>query len=391
MVKVPFLDLPLQYRGIRSEVHRAMRGVLESQMFILGPAVEAFEKEVAAFCKVPHAVGVASGTDALLLSLMALGVKAGDRVATVAYTFFASAGAVSTLGARPLFVDIEPKTFNMDPDALADTLKKIRRKADRPKALMPVHLFGQMADMRAILEIARRHEIPVVEDAAQALGARMEMDPGPRDPSPGKERMAGALGDLGCFSFYPTKNLGAFGDGGMVITHDARLAEKVRLLRVHGAQRKYHHQVIGINSRLDALQAAVLQVKLRYLPRWSEARRRNAARYRMLFREMGLKPPTLVLPEEAGGRYHIYNQYVIRAKKRDALRECLAHEGIGSDIYYPLPLHLQECYRHLRYRAGDFPVSEQAARETVALPIYPELTLRQQRRVAEVTRDFYRS
>ncbi|MCX5909028.1 MAG: DegT/DnrJ/EryC1/StrS family aminotransferase [Deltaproteobacteria bacterium] len=390
-MKVPFLDLPRQYKKIRVEVNRAMQEVLESQMFILGPTVEAFEKEVAAFCKVPHAVGVASGTDALLLALMALGVKSGDRVATVAYTFFATGGAVSTLGAKPLFVDIEPKTFNLDPNHLQDTLKKIRRKAERPKVIMPVHLFGQMADMRAIMEIARHYEIPVVEDAAQALGAWMEIHSNPTRPSLREVQMAGAVGDCGCFSFYPTKNLGAFGDGGMVISHNAEVAKKVRLLRVYGAKIKYHHQMIGINSRLDALQAAVLQVKLRYLPRWSEARRRNAARYLALFREAGLQPPTLSWPGAAKGQYHIYNQFVIRAKKRDALRECLTREGVGSDIYYPIPLHLQECYRYLGAHAGDLPVSEKAARESLALPIYPELTLRQQRRVVEVIAGFCRS
>jgi dTDP-4-amino-4,6-dideoxygalactose transaminase len=289
----------------------------------------------------------------------------------------------------PVYVDIDPRTYNLDPNRLEDTLKKIRRKAERPKVLMPVHLFGQMADMPAIMEIARRYEMEVVEDAAQALGARQEINsPSEGRGSPG-EWMAGTVGNLGCFSFYPTKNLGGIGDGGMVVTRDGKLAEKVRLLRIHGEKLRYHHQLVGINSRLDALQAAVLRVKLKYLNRWTESRRRNAERYRFLFPEAGLRAPAVSLPATQRGHYHIFHQFVIRAKRRDALREHLIRKGIGSAIYYPVPLHLQACYRSLGYQPGDLPESERAARETLALPIYPELTSGQQRKVVQAIADFY--
>jgi len=383
------LDLNRQYAKIRVEIHRAIQEVLESQAFILGPMVEGFEKKMAAFLGVEHAIGVASGTDALLLSLMALGVKAGDRVLTVSYTFFSTSGSISRLGAIPVYVDIDPRTYNLDPNKLEDTLKKIRRKQVRPKVLMPVHLFGQMADMQAIMEIARRYEMGVVEDAAQALGARQEINSRSRGQASQGEWMAGTVGNLGCFSFYPSKNLGGFGDGGMVVTGDGELAEKVRLLRVHGEKSKYHHQLVGINSRLDALQAVVLRVKLKYLNRWTESRRANADRYRLLFREAGLRSPSVSLPDAKKGHFHIFNQFVIRAKRRDALRDDLARQGIGSAIYYPVPLHLQACYRNLGYRPGDLPESERAARETLALPIYPELTAGQQRKVVRAVADFY--
>lgn len=365
--------------------------MLESQAFILGPVVEAFEREVAAFLGVPQAIGVASGTDALLLSLMALGVEAGDRVATVSYTFFSTGGSISRLGAVPIFIDIDPRTYNIDPNRLEDYLRKIRRKEERPKVLIPVHLFGQMADMRAMMELSRRYGIRVVEDAAQAMGARQEISSNSRSRGAKEEWMAGTVGDLGCFSFYPSKNLGGFGDGGLVVTRDNELAEKIHLLRVHGAKSKYHHRLIGINSRLDALQAAVLRVKLKYLDRWIEGRRRNAHRYRTLFEESGLRPPSIFLPRPKKGHYHIFNQFVIRTNRRDALREHLTGEGIGSEVYYPVPLHLQECYRDLGYQQGDLPESERAARETVALPIYPELTLGQQWKVVRTIQDFYHS
>ena len=383
------MDLNKQYAQIRGEINQAIREVLESQAFILGPQVELFERKMAAFLGVDHAIGVASGTDALLLSLMALGVKAGDRVLTVAYTFFATSGSISRLGALPVYVDVDPRTYNLDPNRLEDTLKKICRKAERPKVLMPVHLFGQMADMPAIMEIARRYEIGVVEDAAQALGARQEISPESGKQSSSAQWMAGTVGNLGCFSFYPSKNLGGIGDGGMVVTRDGKLAEKVRLLRVHGENRRYHHQLVGINSRLDALQAAVLRVKLKYLNRWTESRRRNAERYRVLFLEAGLRAPAVSLPAAEMGQYHIFHQFVIRAKRRDALRELLTRKGIGSAIYYPIPLHLQACYRKLGYRPGDLPESEKAARETLALPIYPELASGQQRKVVQAIADFY--
>jgi dTDP-4-amino-4,6-dideoxygalactose transaminase len=383
------LDLNPQYEKIRSEINQSIQKVLESQGFILGPVVEAFEREMGAFLGVPHAIGVASGTDALLLSLMALGVKAGDRVVTVSYSFFSTAGSISRLGAVPVFVDIDPQTYNMDPDRLEDYLRKIRRKKERPKVLIPVHLFGQMADMQKIMEIARQYEMGVVEDAAQALGAGQKVGSKSGLQSSEREWMAGTVGDLGCFSFYPSKNLGGFGDGGMVVTRNDDLAEKVRLLRIHGERTRYHHHLIGINSRLDALQAAVLSVKLKYLNCWTEARRENAKRYRVLFGESKLGSRSISLPHPKKGHYHIFNQFVIRAKRRDLLREHLTRGGIGSAVYYPIPLHLQECYRDLEYQPGDLPQSERAARETLAIPIYPELTAGQQRQVVRAIQDFY--
>jgi len=385
-IKVPLLDLKKQYRQIRGEVQREIRKVLESQELILGPEVKRFEEEAAAYCRVPHAVGVASGTDALLISLMALDVGAGDRVITSPYTFFATGGCISRLGAIPIFADIEPRTCNVDPNWVEDALKKLDRKNKRAKVLMPVHLYGQMADMPALMQIAKRYGMRVIEDAAQAIGAR---ETSSRPNRAGKDWMAGAVGDLGCFSFYPTKNLGGVGEGGMVITGDAALAEKIRILRNHGMNPRYHHRMIGINSRLDALQAAVLRIKLRRLKRWTEERRENAARYRALFAETGLRPPQVTLPEERKGAYHIYNQFVIRVENRDALRDHLSRKGIGAEIYYPIPLHLQECYRDLGYKEGDFPESEQAARETLALPIFPELTAGQQRYVVKSIQEFF--
>ncbi|HYB19703.1 MAG TPA: DegT/DnrJ/EryC1/StrS family aminotransferase [Thermodesulfobacteriota bacterium] len=388
-MKVPLLDLKKQYGKIRSKIDAEIRKVLESQQFILGPAVEALEREIAAYCKVPHAVGVASGTDALLLSLMALGVKAGDRVITASFTFFATGGSISRLGAVPVFIDVDPVTYNLDPNKLEDYLRKVHREEHRPTVLLPVHLFGQMADMEALMEVSRRYGLRVVEDGAQALGARQKSNSRAHGDGPPKEWMAGAVGDLGCFSFFPSKNLGAFGDAGMVVTHDAELAEKVRILRGHGATSRYYHRVIGINSRLDSLQAAVLRVKLKYLDRWTEGRRRNADRYRALFQEFNLGLPFVSIPLARKGLFHIYNQFVIRARRRDALREYLKEREIGSEIYYPVPLHLQECYRYLGYRPGDLPESERAAGEVLALPIYPELTMAQQRQVARAIASFY--
>jgi dTDP-4-amino-4,6-dideoxygalactose transaminase len=320
---------------------------------------------------------------------MAMGVKAGDRVVTVSYTFFSTAASISRLGAIPVYVDIDPLTYNLDPNKLEDYFRKIRRKSEHPKVLIPVHLFGQMADMQTIMKITRRYEVGVVEDAAQALGAKQEFGAENRDRRSNEEWMAGTVGDLGCFSFYPSKNLGGIGDGGMVVTRDGELAEKVRLLRVHGEKLRYHHQLVGINSRLDALQAAVLRVKLKYLKRWTESRRKNAERYRVLFREAGLRSPAISLPATPKGHYHIFNQFVIRAQRRDALREHLTQQGIGSAVYYPVPLHLQPCYRNLGYRPGDLPESERAARETLALPIYPELTSGQRRKVVRAIQEFY--
>jgi len=388
-LKVPLLDLKAQFQKIRDEVNEEIQKVLDSQVFILGPMVEALEKEIAADCGVPHAIGVASGTDALLLALMALGVRPGDGVITVPFTFFATGGVISRLGAVPVFIDIDPVTYNLDLNRLEDYLRKNREIANFPKVIMPVHLFGQMTDMEGLMEVSRRFGLRVVEDAAQALGARQKVASPGGGKTGGQEWIAGAAGDLGCFSFFPSKNLGGFGDGGMVVTRDDDLARKVRMLRVHGSKTKYQHDFIGINSRLDALQAAVLRVKRKHLSRWTEGRRRNAERYRALFREAKMTPSRISLPREQKGFYHIYNQFVIRGKDRDALREHLRKEDIGTEIYYPIPLHLQECYRPLGYHPGDLPESERAAREVLALPIFPELNLAQQRRVVRALADFY--
>lgn len=368
-MSVPFLDLQAQYRTIRDEVEAAIRRVVESQRFILGPEVGAFEEEVATYCDAKHAVGVSSGTDALLAALMAADVGPGAEVVTTAYTFFATAGVISRLGATPVFVDIDPDTYNMDPGAAVEAL------TPRTRAIVPVHLFGRCAHMDPLLEAADREGLLVVEDAAQAIGAR-----------DARGRSAGSVGDAGCFSFFPSKNLGGFGDGGMAVTDDADFAESLRILRVHGGQPKYHHSVVGGNFRLDALQAAVLRVKLPRLSEWTEARRANAARYRALFDSAGLVD-RIALPEHVEG--HVYNQFVVRAPERDGLREHLAAHGVETAVYYPIPLHLQECFRGLGYRPGDLPASERAAEETLALPIYPELTERQQREVVDRIADFY--
>lgn len=346
---VPLLDLKAQYASIRSEIREAVDRVMDSQQFILGPEVEAFEAEIAAYCRCQYAIGVSSGTDALLVALMALDVRPGDEVISPAFSFFATAGTIARLGAKPVFADIEPHTFNIDPSGLDSKI------TPRTKAILPVHLFGQLAEMDEINRIAAKHNIAVIEDAAQGIGAERE------------GQRAGAIGTAGCLSFFPTKNLGAFGDAGMVTTNDAALAERVRMLRVHGYRSRYINELLGGNFRLDALQAAVLRVKLRYLDRWTEARQRNAALYRKLL------PNTVVLPLEKPGR-HIYNQFVIRHPDRDALVTSLRKQGIGCDIYYPVPSHLQPCFAGLGYRAGDFPVSENACRESLALPIFPELS-----------------
>lgn len=369
-MKVPFLDLQAQFRTIGAEVLSAIERVCRSGRFILGPEVEALEGEIASLCGVRFGIGVSSGTDALLVSLMALGVGPGDEVITSPYTFFATAGVVARLGARPLFVDIDPLTFNLDAEAVAE------RVTPRTRAIIPVHLFGLCARMGPILEVSRRLGIPVVEDAAQALGAR-----------DGAGRRAGAMGLAGCFSFFPTKNLGAYGDGGMVVTSDPDFAGLVRTLRVHGASPKYHHRLVGGNFRLDAIQAAVLRVKLRYLHQWNEARRQRARRYRELFAQSGLLE-RVSLPPDAPG--HIYHQFVVRVRERDRLRAFLRERGVETEVYYPVPLHLQECFRHLGYKEGDLPNAEAAAREALALPIYPELTPEQQEHVVAQIGEFYR-
>src|SRR5262245_8206030 len=358
MMKVTLLDLKAQYSTIRSEIGEAIERVIESQHFILGPEVEGLEMEIAAFCKARFAVGVSSGTDALLAALMAIGTGPGDEVITSTYSFFATAGVIARLGARPVFVDVDPKTFNLD---CSEVGKKI---TSRTKAIMPVHLFGQCAAMEPIMEIAKSKGVHVIEDAAQAIGAQ---------DHPG--RQAGTMGHMGCFSFFPSKNLGAFGDGGMVITNDDRLGETVRALRVHGAHPKYHHSVVGGNFRLDALQAAILRVKLKHLTRWTEMRRNKASRYRWLFAEMGLSECGSV-PEDSAG--HVYNQFVCRFPDRDQLHRFLREKGVETEVYYPVPLHLQECFQHLGYQTGDFPKAEEAARESLAVPIYPEITDEQQ-------------
>lgn len=372
-VVVPLLDLKAQYEAIKDEIREAIDRVLESQRFILGPEVEAFEEEVAAYSQTQYGIGVSSGTDALLVSLMAIGIRPGDEVITTPYTFFATAGVISRLCAKPVFVDIDPRTYNIDPGKIEAAI------TPRTKAIIPVHLYGQMADMDPIVEMAEKYNLYVIEDAAQAIGAEY------------KGKRAGSIGHLGCFSFFPSKNLGGVGDGGMVVTNDPDLAEKVRVLRVHGAKPKYYHHVVGGNFRLDALQAAVLRVKLRYLDEWTAARQHNAAYYRKLFAEAGLLEGenAITLPYDAGWGRHIYNQFVIRVpKQRDALREYLESRGIGTAIYYPVPLHLQACFADLGYKEGDFPVSEKVSKEALALPVYPELDKRRAERVVTIIKEF---
>ena len=366
---IPLLDLQAQYATVRNQIREAIDRVCDSQQFILGPEVAALEEEVSAFCKARHAIGVSSGTDALLIALMAIGVSPGDEVITSSFSFFATAGVISRLGARPVFVDINRRSFNFDATDLESKISA------RCKAIMPVHLFGSCATMDPILAAAQKHGLAVVEDAAQSIGAKDN-----------RNRFAGTMGSLGCFSFFPTKNLGAFGDAGMVVTQDDDLAEAVRVLRVHGGKPKYHHAVIGGNFRLDALQAAVLRVKLKYLAGWTEARRRNAGRYRSYFSEAGLVEQ-IGLPEDSAG--DIYNQFVIRCAKRDQLQEYLREQGVGTEVYYPIPLHLQKCFADLSYKEGDFPQAEATAREALALPIYPELTEAQQRYIVEEIKAFY--
>ena len=368
-MKVPLLDLKAQYATIRSEVREAIDRVCDAQQFILGEEVAGLEREVAAFCEARFAIGVSSGTDALLVALMALDVGPGDEVIAPTYSFFATAGTIARLGARPVFVDIERPSFNLDATRLAACVTA------RTKAIMPVHLFGRCCDMDAVSAVAARHDIPVVEDAAQAIGARDD-----------QRRSAGAIGAIGCLSFFPSKNLGAFGDAGMVLTNDADLAERLRVLRAHGSQPKYYHRVVGGNFRLDAIQAAVLRVKLRYLGGWTKARRENAERYHGLFRELGLQG-RVALPEDTPG--HIYNQFVIRCPDRDGLQRHLRDAGVGTEVYYPVPLHRQACFADLGYREGQLPEAETAAQESLALPIYPELTEEAQRYVVGQIRDFY--
>lgn len=371
-MRVPLVDLTAQYATVRDEVLAALVRVCDTQQFILGSEVDRLEQELAAFVGAKHAIGVSSGTDALLVSLMALGVGPGDEVITSAYSFFATAGSIARLGARPVFVDIDPATFTLDPSAAAAAV------SPRTKAIVPVHLFGLSADLDPLLDLAARARIAVIEDAAQAFGARY------------KGRHVGTFGTAGCVSFFPTKPLGGFGDGGLVLTNDDALADRVRRLRVHGAVRKYVHELLGGNFRLDTLQAAVLRVKAAHLARWNAARRERAATYRRLFDEAGLPARGVRLPVEPSGYSHVYHQFVIRAPRRDELRNHLAACGVETAVYYPVPLHLQPCFQALGCPRGGCPHAEQAAEDSLALPMYAELTDAEQQYVVDRIAEFYR-
>jgi len=366
-MNVPLLDLKAEYTAIKAEVEAAITEVLESQHFILGPKVEQCEKAIASYSGCSHAVGVSSGSDALLACLMAENIGAGDEVITTPYTFFATVGAIARLGATPVFVDIDPVTYNLDSSQITSKV------TDRTRAIIPVHLYGQTAEMDAVMRVADQHGLVVIEDAAQAIGAEY------------KGRRAGSIGHYGCFSFFPSKNLGAAGDGGMVVTNDAQRAEKLRCLRAHGSKPKYYHKIVGGNFRLDAIQAAIVSAKLPHLDHWTAARQASARRYDQLFGEAGLP---IGLPAVVADR-HIFNQYVLRVSGRDEVQAYLRKRGIGTEVYYPVPLHLQECFAYLRHTVGDFPESERAAKETLALPIYPELTEAQARYVVESVRGFF--
>jgi dTDP-4-amino-4,6-dideoxygalactose transaminase len=369
---LPFLDLKAQYASIRHEINDAVAKTLESQYFILGPEVAEFEKEISALTRCKHAIACASGTDALILALHALGIGRGDEVITTSFTFVASAGSIAQVGATPVFADIDPQTFNIDPAQIE------RAITPRTRAVMPVHLFGLSAPMDEINAITARRGIHVIEDAAQAIGAQYKNAP------------AGSLGDVGCFSFFPSKNLGAAGDGGMITTNDAQLNERLKLLHLHGARHRYEYEILGMNSRLDALQAAILRVKLRHLHGWNAARRRNAARYRQLFEDFNLAGK-IAVPQEPPNMTHVYNQFTVRVQNRDSLREKLRSRGVSSEIYYPISLHEQKAFAYLGYKTGDFPESERASREVLSLPIYPELTEEQQHHVVSAIAESIKS
>ena len=394
-MRVPLLDLSQQYRTLAEPIRLAIEEVLASQRFILGPKGKAFEDAIASYCHVPHAIGVSSGTDALLAILMALGIGPSDAVITTAYTFFATAGCIARLGATPIFVDIDPLTFNLSPLALEKFLREecekkagaiaVRKTGQTVRGIIPVHLFGNCCEMNHIHTISEEYEIDVIEDAAQALGAEYPFGNGPR--------AAGSMAEAGFFSFYPSKNLGAAGDAGLIVCREDDLAGKLRIVREHGMEPRYHHQIIGGNFRLDEIQAAILGVKLPYLSDWSRARRAAADFYREEFSSAGLSE-TIQLPAEPyrdriPEHYHVYHQYVIRTQKRDALRAHLTQHEIGTEIYYPIPLHLQKCFQYLGYKEGDLPETEQAAREALALPIFPEISREQQRYVVRAIRDFF--
>ena len=372
-MKVPLLDLRAQQEPLRQDINQAIARILDNTQFILGAEVASLEKEIAGYSNCEFGIGCASGTDALLLALMALDVGAGDEVITTPFSFFATVSSITRLGATPVFVDVDPLTYNLDVSQIEAEI------THRTKAIMPVHLFGQCAEMDELIKLSEKYGIPLVEDAAQAIGAE---DAG---------RRAGEMSAIGCFSFYPSKNLGAAGDGGMLTTNNPALAHKLSMLRVHGSEVKYYHKFVGLNSRLDGLQAAILRIKLPHLDDWSAARQRNAQTYRKLFLDAGLADGRIGLPFERENVRHIYNQFTIRVfgEKRDALKRFLGENEIGTDIYYPVPLHLQECFEYLGYKTGDLPQSEKAASETLALPIYPELTTEQQQYVVTKIAEFF--
>jgi dTDP-4-amino-4,6-dideoxygalactose transaminase len=374
-MNVPLLDLKAQYLAIKADVDAAIAEVLDSQHFILGPKVDQCEKTIARYCGCSHGIGVSSGSDALLACLMAEDIGPGDEVITTPYTFFATVGAIARVGATPVFVDIDPKTYNIDASAI---LAKVTKKT---RAIIPVHLYGQMADMDAVMSVANAHQLIVIEDAAQAIGSEH------------KGRRAGSIGHYGCVSFFPSKNLGAFGDGGMIVTNDAKRAERLAVLRAHGSKPKYYHKIVGGNFRLDAIQAAVVSAKLPHLDSWTAARQSNARQYDALFAAAGLAggdDAPVTLPHTATDR-HIFNQYVIRVSRRDALKTALQAKGIGTEIYYPVPMHLQECFAYLGHHAGAFQESERAANETLAIPVHPELSEAQAQYVVDCVRDFFQT
>jgi len=389
-MNIPFLDLKAQYKSIQEEIDQKILEVVSSQKFVLGSEVEALEQEIAAYCRTEYAVGVSSGSDALIISLMAFDLKENDAVITTPFTFFATAGAVARIKAKPIFCDIEEKSYNLDTEKLEEHLDSLAKNQDvlSIKAIIPVHLYGQCVDMAPLLALARKYELFVIEDAAQAIGSEY--------PAPDGIKKACSLGDVGILSFFPSKNLGGFGDGGMVLTDDDKLAQKLKLLRVHGSRNKYFYDILGGNFRLDALQAAVLRVKLKHLDDWQQKRREKASYYDRIFTDSDLVVEGYVQIPEALYRdsdaeyFHTYHQYVIRAKDRDKLREFLEEKGVNTAIYYPLPLHLQKCFSYLGYKEGDFPVAEKAAREVLALPIYPELSADQQDYIASSISDFYK-
>ena len=387
-MKVPLLDLKPQYQALKAEIDAAIERVCDSQYFILGPSIKALEGAVAAYCQTAHGIGVSSGTDALLLALMALGIGPGDAVITSSYTFFATGGTIARSGARPIFLDIDPATFNLSPALVRGFLEREcerregrvvhRASGSTVRALMPVHLYGQLADMAALMPIAREYGLKVIEDAAQAIGA---------EDAEGKR--ACSFGEIGCLSFFPTKNLGAFGDAGACVANDADLAKHMAILRVHGMEPKYYHAFIGGNFRIDEIQAAVLNIKLKHLDSWSEGRQRNAAFYDRAFAAAGLGS-VVKTPQAVPGYRHIYNQYVIRVQRRDELRKFLGEAGVGAEVYYPVPLHQQKCFEYLGYKTGELPESEKAAAETLALPIYPELATEQLQYVVDSIGRFYK-